>query len=654
MPTVDTSVFTMLAKLAVARGANEVAEAIGDSVEAGLLAATIVWSLDSPEGPLRPLYAAGIEPDDIGWKPRPHSPKSALWRALELGQSRSLDTLPPELEATGVPYWSIHVLNDPDGTHIGVALCGRRSEDRPNGLDLVIKVLGPTLHRTLTSHRERARSEMLTHILELMSDGVIVATTDGDLLAYNPALEQMTGWTKADIKKFGWTNLVYPDPIVRADLQRGIVALVMGTPSEGVVRSLARKDGTELSAAIWSRLLSLPSNSAHILLGVIRDSTNEQIARRRAVWEESHAQLGRLAGGMAHEFNNLLAAIMGHADIIAMRTADANIQGHAQTILRSAERGADLSTQLLAFSGTNNSRTAAVPVHTLVEQAVDLFSPRVPEAVALRASIDAALPPVEVDASQIQQVLINILGNAVDALDGSGSITISADLAPIPQSVRYRSPHAPDSSVEMARIRVRDDGPGFSPDALANLFVPFYSGKPQGHGVGLPAVRGLIGAHGGAIDVNNDPGAVIDFYLPISSRPELSLPTLMASVEGNAERVWLVDDQSSILEFAHITLESRGYAIRTFSTVASVSAALADLDPEEEPQVVVLDVIMPDGGGLAVYKQLIQADIPARIVWISGHTPDDVELPLSTPIFLQKPFSGADLAATVQRALLSS
>ncbi|MCB9674903.1 MAG: PAS domain S-box protein [Alphaproteobacteria bacterium] len=644
--SLDRSVCDILARLAAAGTAREVAACLHGWVEEGRLRAFALWTLDNDTGPLRSLHAEGIDAAVSEWNVLPHDARSPLWRALDSGEGLLPAPMRADLAREGVEHWDIHVLRSPAGERLGVVLCGCPTAGVPEGTRIVLGALGAALARARRADADAVRSGLFAHVAELVSDGLIVATPDGAVPVYNPALARLTGWSPDDVRTHGWTNLVYPDPVVREDLQRGIVALMRGTPSEGIVRTLARKDGTEVSAAIWSRLVPHPSGFAPAMLGVFRDATGERLARKRAIWEESHAQLGKLAGGIAHEFNNLLAAIMGHADLVALRSDDPQVRSHAETILRSAERGADLSTQLLAFSGSGNTKTRAVSVATIVEQAAALFAPRVPPDVAFDHAIDASLPPVEADPGQLQQVLMNLLSNAIDAVGRRGAVAVSADLVPIPETARYRSPYATDDRT--VRLRVRDDGPGFTADALANLFVPFFSGKDHGHGVGLPAVRGIVGAHGGAIDVSNDGGAIVDVYLPVSTRPELELPELLRDASGRGERIWIVDDQPAVLEFSRISLEAHGFDVRSFDGVPALRAALAALAPGAAPTVVVLDVVMPDGGGAAAWDALSTAGLYPRVVWTSGHTPDDVTLP-EEGVFLQKPYTGADLAVVVHR-----
>ncbi len=662
MRTQDQNQREVLARFAMARNSRQLGESLGFWMESGALGALVLWVRDRPAAPLRATWHRGIVADDATWSAYARAEASPIRLAVETGTPQTADPAAPPLASSGLSHWTAIALDDVDGSRVGVALVGRQEPGQAPGSEVVLRVLGPALSRVLEAERNAVRAGLFDHLTELTADGVIVATPDGDYLAYNPALENLSGWSETEIRRHGWTHLAYPDPAVRRELQRGIAALVRGAPSEGIVRSIRCSDGTDIQARIWSRLQPHPSGAAPAMLGVIRDVTNESIGRRKAIWEESHTQIGRLAGGIAHEFNNLLAAILGHAELIAAHAEEGSaIESSAETIVQSAERGSGLSSQLLAFSGSRNLRLQPVDIRRLVHDATRLFAPRLPDAVSLRV-VDTGGEStlfVEGDASQLQQVLVNLLTNAVDAMsdhDGDGQITVTVDSQPMPENVRYRAPGAPDPTAEVVRVRVHDQGPGFSEDALAHLFVPFFSGKAHGHGLGLAAVRGLMASHTGAIDVHNDEedgGGIVDLYLLPSLRPELTLPTPPEDSAGH-ERIWVVDDQPAILEFTQISLTSQGYAVRVFATLEAVMTAISDLEhglSSATPAVVVLDVVMPDGGGPVVREALRRAGIDVPILWTSGHAPEHVTLPEADGAFLQKPFHGADLAAAIRRLL---
>lgn len=609
-------------------GVRELAVEVTSWVDRGLVdhvALYRVW-----DGRKRRLGAAGL-PE--GWYLE--APNQEPWLTL---------AVEPEAVVPDRPGDRVHRLLDGDGVLVGGLLL-------PAGSPLArwAPHVARVLVRAVAADAGHLRAAILDNLLELVRDGVIVANPDGDLLAYSASLEALTGWSADDVRRLGWTNLVYADPTVRADVQRGIAALLRGWPSEGIVRTLARKDGADARVGIWSRAVSDPGGGAPALLGLMRDVTSDEEARKRSAREEGLSQLGRIAGRIAHEYNNLLCAVMGHAELIeASAELPEAARRRAGTIVRSARRGAHLSSRLLAFTGTAQSRPERVDVAELVGQVRELYGPRLPHGVHLVVAAPPGECFAEVDPTQLQQALMNLVVNGAESMHFGGELHVRVRQAPLPTDVRYLAPQVPPPGTPMVEIRVVDQGAGFSPAAFTHLFEPFFTEKRDGHGMGLPAVRGMLAAHGGAAHVENGApptGAIITLWLPLSDRPEAPLPDLRRPASVLPQRVWILDDQVSVLEFSRVSLEAEGVQVEVFS---SVSSLFANLGSHAVPDLFVFDVQLPDGDGPSALAMLRAAGFEAPVVWITGHTPDSMVMPAG-PV-LQKPYTGADLVHAVLRA----
>ena len=378
-----------------------------------------------------------------------------------------------------------------------------------------------------------------------------------------------------------------------------------------------------------------------------RSQTVERLARQereqraRRAREDNIARLARLAGGIAHDFNNLLCAVLGHAELVAEVSDEPMVQARAEAIVEAATRGSRLANRLLVFAGSGTLKAEPVKVQRELRRLLRTWAEQLPVGVHLTVEVGDGLPCALVDPGQLRQAVENLLENALDAVGAWGRITVSADVAPLPDGVRYTAPAGPEVGEPLLRVRVRDSGNGFSDAALEHLFEPYFSTRAGGHGLGLSAVQGIAQAHQGAVDVTLEEGAVVDLYLPLA---EAVAEVEISEAEGTVT-VWVVDDEQSLVELAEIVLERAGFRVRTFTDPRDAVAAVDD----ELPDVLVLDVVMPHLRGPQLLAALRQVGVTAPILFSSGYTPDTLDL--AEGAFLQKPYRPSKLVEAVQGLL---
>ncbi len=360
--------------------------------------------------------------------------------------------------------------------------------------------------------------------------------------------------------------------------------------------------------------------------------------------------VGRLAGGVAHDFNNQLVAILGNAELLRDRLGDdAECAQGLRDLEAAARHCAGLTEGLLAFARRSHSMPRALDLETLISDLGRRLRPLLPESVRLETRCAPNLPPVLADAVQIERVLTNLVMNARDAIRGSGEIRLEA------RASDHVDPVLDGEGRGFVEIEVRDDGTGIDPATREQMFDPFFTTKPhgQGTGLGLAVVYGIVTAHGGSIAVESAPSDGTTFRLlwPTSRDPVTAPPRAepVAAVRGR-ETILLADDEPAVRAIARRALESRGFTV----IEAEDGAAALALFREHRARIhgAVLDLSMPGIDGAAALRGLRSLAPKLPVILMSGDLarPIDDSPPLDVPL-LPKPFGVDELARAVRDAL---
>jgi len=515
----------------------------------------------------------------------------------------------------------------------------------------VRRALVDTVFRCVEADRRNWMCQILEGLGRLSGDGMIVATMNGDLVFYSARLEETVGWTEQEVREQGWTNLVYPDAAYRMEVVKGLAALLHGKASNGVVRRITCKDGRVLDMAVWSALGPSLHGGAPALLGVLTDVTEKQSIERVENREKSLERLGKFSGIIAHDFNNLLCAIMGHAELLRLQApSGSTTHQRGATILSACSRAAVLTRQLLTFGGSTNCVLQTVDAGREVTTVAELFEADLPDGLNLHLDVAPGTANIEADPGHLANAMMNVLVNARDSTPCPGDIRVTVGTVPLPATLAYRSAGAPETGTLCTSIAVRDSGSGFSDEALDHLFEPFFSTKRMGHGLGLSSVVGVLDTHGGAISIENEGGALVRLFFQQSDKPEFMLDELVGQSSGTGQWVWMVDDDTHVLEFASLALTAAGFNVRAFSTGQDASQSTTGLASEDAPSLVVLD-ILGDPGGPQALADLRSHGITAPVLWISGFSPERLakDATMGPQNFLQKPFTGTELVDRVSR-----
>jgi two-component system, cell cycle sensor histidine kinase and response regulator CckA len=385
------------------------------------------------------------------------------------------------------------------------------------------------------------------------------------------------------------------------------------------------------------------------------ERTEDELARAQAELRQSQKMeaIGRLAGGVAHDFNNLLTVIGGYSELVLAKLPESDDRrAYVEQINRAAQRASDLTQQLLAFGRRQVLNPKTIDLGAVIDDMQDMLSRLLGEDVLLSVCRGPALAQVTADPNQIEQVIMNLVFNARDAMPNGGLITIETlDVA------RGASPlcGADARPCPAVCLRVSDNGVGMDSATLEHIFEPFFTTKPlgKGSGLGLSTAFGITKQSGGTIAVQSEPGrgTVFSIYLPVNELHEASPPDDEPPVElRGSETVLLVEDEPVEREFAAQCLLALGYRVLEASGPHEALAQAA----RQPFDLLLTDAVMPDGGGRALAEELTRRRPGTKVLFMSGYADDAVPmrgLLTAGAALMQKPLTRPRLASFVRRAL---
>jgi two-component system cell cycle sensor histidine kinase/response regulator CckA len=360
--------------------------------------------------------------------------------------------------------------------------------------------------------------------------------------------------------------------------------------------------------------------------------------------------IATLAGGIAHQFNNSLAVILGNLELIQMDgLPDQNLARFIAPIDASSHKMVQLTSELLAFAREGKFQTQTLPAHTLVKEALQLVSHSVASTVELETDLDETTDHIEVDRSQIQMLLTAILANAAEAIEGNGRIRISLDNFTVTE--RECLGHPGLRPGKMVRLRITDTGNGMDEETRARIFEPFFTTKFTGRGLGMAAVYGIVKKHNGYIyvDSNLNQGSTVTIYLP-RTKPAPPVheeaPLVTATQTGTA---LIIEDEEMVMDVSRAILKKLGY--HTLEARSGQEAVELVNTYRGRIDFALLDIILPDQNGNQIYPLLMKARPNLKVIVCSGFTQDgpaEEILEAGADSFIQKPFSAATISAAIK------
>ncbi len=498
------------------------------------------------------------------------------------------------------------------------------------------------------------RSEARSRSLILSAAfGICRCTLSGRFLDVNPALINMLGQSSVEaLLKTNARTDVFVNPLglhrLAEDYRR------TGTLN-GVEVQWKRKDGRVIIVRLSGCASALSDEPEEVLELIAEDITDRRQLEEQLRQAQKMDAVGRLAGGVAHDFNNLLMVINGYTEVLLEQMEKgSDMHGKVQSIQQAADRAATLTRQLLAFSRKQHLELKVVDVNTVIGDMERLLRPLIGENIELITHLAPDTGHTRADAGQLEQVVMNLVVNAKDAMPGGGKLTVkSADVTVRPNFREHRFIHPGRYAV----ISVSDTGAGMDKDTQSRVFEPFFTTKEKGKGtgLGLSTVYGIVKQSNGYVFVQSELGAGSTFYvyLPrVDDASEVVPPTPPPAESGGCETVLLVEDEESVRELVKLTLLARGYKVLE---AANGDSGLKTADSfKGRIDILITDVMMPGMGGRELSKKLLELRPEICVLYLSGYTEDAVvtEGAVGPAIaFLQKPFTLQNLAKKVRDVL---
>ncbi len=545
-------------------------------------------------------------------------------------------------------------LEGPDGA----SLCFEARvvpERQPDGsVDTVLALARDITHRKRSEERLREQEQRWRAFFSQRVVAMAIGSPGREIVEVNDRLCENHGYARHELVGMTWVGLAHPD-----DSEKGVASferLVRGEiDGYSMEKRLVRKDGEVRELLLSVAAVRDAAGRLRYLVAMGLDRTEQRRAERQSTLLEDELRqvqkmdaVGTLAGGIAHEFNNVLATITGLADLmLSDPRALPTFESELEEIIRASERGKSLVRQILTFRRKSSRHLRRVDLNEEVRHACALLGHTLPKMIRIELALEEGLPAILGDANQIEQVLVNLATNARDAMKNVGELSFRTALTTVrPES---RDPHhvalRPGRYVE---LQVSDTGEGIPKSVLPRIFEPFFTTKPvgAGTGLGLSTAYGIVKSHHGTITCESEEGRGTTFHVLLPTDEtglvdstlvaEPTLEAVLPTIEGGDEKILLVDDEPVLLRSLELHLERKGYAVRTARSGEEAIEALARLTRPVD--VIVLDINMPGMGGVEALDRIKAVRPELRIIVASGQAPDLQQRQLPVDLWLHKPF----------------
>lgn len=541
-----------------------------------------------------------------------------------------------------------------DGTSVPINISSAIMEI--GGRQVILGLFSDMSERIAAEKSIRESEERYHSLFDESRDTIFISSPEGRFLDINPAGVELFGYGSRDeLLQIDIINDHYLDEEERLRYQELLA-------SQGFVQDyyaeLKGKSGKRIIGSITATAVRDDAGRINAYRGSIRDITEQRHLQEQLIQAQKMEGIGRLAGGVAHDFNNFLTAIQGYTDLaLTELSADHPAYEDLVEARASSKRAADLTRQLLLFSRRESMNLKPIDLNVEISGLLKLLDRIIGEKYEIVIDLEDGLWQTKADPAHMEQIIMNLVVNARDAMEQGGRILIRTSNAVINEEQASRVAEAHPG--KFVCTSVVDTGSGIDPETVLHIFEPFYSTKKAKHGtgLGLSVVYGIVIEHGGWIDVESEPGAGSSFYVYLPAITEISEMATVASkaqygeFSGHGERLLLVEDEASVRALAEATLSRNGYKV-----IAAADATEAERlfnEVEGKFDLLFSDVVLPGESGLSLAQHLskIRPDLPVLLA--SGYN-EEIDQETISRLgfrFLQKPYPIADLLAVLRELL---
>lgn len=531
------------------------------------------------------------------------------------------------------------------------------------------------------------QNQILKSVLDSIGDGVVVTDAKGNFVSFNPAADHLTGVGLSNKSPGEWAetygvfkpDMATPFPVEEFPLVKALQGIETNNceqylknkqVEQGRFISVTGRPLRDIDGEIQGGVVVFRDVTAQKMHQIRLQEDNflleEKVAERMEQLKKTQDQIqhlqkmnaiGRLAGGVAHDFNNILGAIYMYCDLMSKNKDNVLVIADCvKEVRRAADRGADLVSQLLLFSRKQELTVGSIDLNRLILELLSMLRRLTDEHITLDTSLTTRLPEIQANAGQVEQIIINLIINGRDAMPNGGKILIETHLTHV--DMIYSSSHLSIVPGNYVVLTVSDEGTGIEPEVLEHLFEPFFTTKPfgKGTGLGLSTVYGIVKAYSGTIEVESvvGQGSKFKIYFPVQKNQLIvdSEPVEVANRASGERMIVLVEDEKPLLKMYKEALEEHGYEV--LSTGDSVEALDFLTTKKQKVDLLLSDLALPMLSGLELSKRAREVNPDVKVILMSGYFNDGVRklcAQVHNLELLEKPFDQDTLISRVRQIL---